>query len=217
MAALTAFGPKPSGSKEQHAVPGLTCGPNFCLFSKKCIHSTCLGPRTLVITGLKWGPLRRNMRAAHLSQALPSPTPNPSGFQGFAPEMSQAGPFLKAAGVSWLKWHLPGPFPILVLLPFASCQSSLLSSVMLHGILCLSWNALGHLLALPCPTKGQAASPCPSCAWLACSQVLSGYPNISHSQNVPSSASFLIPFGFVGRGIVSGGCASSLGAQGEVG
>lgn len=88
VAALTASGPKPSGSKEQHAVPGLTCGPNFSLFSKKCIHSTCLGPRTLVITGLRWGPLRRNMRAARLSQALPSPTPTPSGFQGFAPAMS---------------------------------------------------------------------------------------------------------------------------------
>lgn len=77
VAALTASGPKPSGSKEQHAAPGLTCGPNFSLSSKKCIHSACLGPKTLVITGLKWGPLRRNMRAAHLSQALPSLTPQP--------------------------------------------------------------------------------------------------------------------------------------------
>lgn len=125
--------------------------------------------------------------------------------------MSQAGPFLEAAGVSWLKWHLPGPFHILVLLPFASCQSSPLSSVMLHGVLCLSWNALGHLLALPCPTRGQAAS---TCAWLACSQVLSGYPNISHSQSLPSSASFLSPFGFVGRGMVSGLC-QQLGVAGR--
>lgn len=38
------------------------------------------------------------------SLAYPSsPSPqSPFGFQGFAPEMSQAGPFLEAAGVSWL-------------------------------------------------------------------------------------------------------------------
>jgi hypothetical protein len=33
-----------SGSKEQRAAPGLTCGSNFSLLSKKCIHSACLGP-----------------------------------------------------------------------------------------------------------------------------------------------------------------------------
>lgn len=44
VAALTASSPEPSGSKEQRAAPGLTCGSNFSLLSKKCIHSACLGP-----------------------------------------------------------------------------------------------------------------------------------------------------------------------------
>lgn len=99
VAALPASGPKPSGSKEQHAAPGLTCGPNFSLFSKKCIHSACLGPKTLVITGLKWGPLRRNMRAAYLSQALPSLTPKPLWFPVFCPRDEPGWAFSESS------WH----------------------------------------------------------------------------------------------------------------
>lgn len=143
VAALTASGPKPSGSKEQHAAPGLTCGPNFSLFSKKCIHSACLGPKTLVEYRAQMGSSEKEYESSSLVSSLAQPHPlTPFGFLGFAPEMSQAGPFLEAAGVSWLKWHLPGPFHILVLLPFASCQSSPLSSAMLHGSPCLSWSAL---------------------------------------------------------------------------
>lgn len=128
-----------SGSKEQRAAPGLTCGSNFSLLSKKCIHSACLGPKTLVITGLKWGPLRRNMRAAHLSQALPTPLPpNPLWIPGFCPRDEPGWAFPGSSWSELAEWHLPGPFHTLVLLPFASCQSSPLSSVMLHGVLCLS-------------------------------------------------------------------------------
>lgn len=139
VAALTASSPEPSGSKEQRAAPGLTCGSNFSLLSKKCIHSACLGPKTLVITGLKWGPLRRNMRAAHLSQALPTPLPpNPLWIPGFCPRDEPGWAFPGSSWSELAEWHLPGPFHTLVLLPFASCQSSPLSSVMLHGVLCLS-------------------------------------------------------------------------------
>lgn len=137
MATLTASGPKPSGSKEQHAAPGLTCGPNFSLLSKKCIHSACLGPKSLVITGFKWVPPRRNMRAAHLSEAWPSPS-SPSGFQSFTPGVSQAWPLLRAAGVIRLRWHLLGPFHTLVLLHFASAKA----------VLCLLSCYLGSVLEL---------------------------------------------------------------------
>lgn len=212
VAALPASGPKPSGSKEQRAAPGLTCGPNFSLFSKKCIHSACLGPKTLVITGLKWGPLRRNMRAAHLSQALPSLTPKPLWFPVFCPRDEPGWAF---PGSSWhelAEVALPGAFHILDLLPSASCQSSPVRCHATWGSV-LELECSRHLLALPRPTKGQAALTCPSCAWLACSQVLSGYPNISHPQNFPSSASFLVPFGFVGRGIVSGDVPAAWGRR----
>lgn len=214
MAPLAASGPEPSGSKEQQAAPGLTCGPNFSLLSNKCIHSACLGPKSLVITGFKWGPLRRNMRAAHLFQAGLVPLPVSKSPRG------KPGPAF--AGSSWsdqaeMALTRTFPYPLFCFtlpLPKQSC-------VLCHAtrVLCLNWDGLRHLLAVSCPAQSHRDKQLPLsfCAWLAHSQVVSGNPGISYPQNfrlLPPSLFLLVLWG---EGRCQGAVPAAWGPQGEVG
>lgn len=159
------------------------------------------------------GSSEKEYESSSLISSLAYPTP--LWFPGFCPRDEPGWAFPGSSWSKWAEWHLPGPFHILVLHPFASCQSSPLSSVTLHGVVCLSWNALRHLLALPCPTKGQAASNLP---FLCLAGLLTGalwLPKHFPSSKLPVFC--LLPYSlwFCRRGIVSGLWASSLRATGR--